>query len=303
MGKTLGRLRRLPEIEVLFPETLSEAISFLKKYNGTAKAIAGGTDLVPKMKRRELTPKYLIDLKGIAALNIVSYDNENGLRIGAMTTLSEVRESSIVRENCPILVETVSQMASVQVRNVATIAGNLCNAVPSADTAPPLIVLKAGLKLAGPEGERTVLVEDFFKGPGETLLDPLELVSEVQIPPARPGESGTYLKHTLRAEMDLAIVGIAAYLALNSKKDVCEDIRIAMGAVAPIPMRAKKAEEILRGKPLGEDLIENAARMVTEESRPIDDIRSSAEYRKEMVRVLTKRAIEQSWERVRGASG
>ena len=303
MSKRVGRLRRLPEIEVLVPKTLSEALSFLKKYSGAAKAIAGGTDLIPKMKRRELAPKYLIDLKGVADLNFINYDAENGLRIGSLTTLNEIRDSSAVKEHCPILVETVSQMASVQVRNMATMAGNLCNAVPSADTAPPLIALRARLKLLGPEGERTVLVEDFFKGPGETALELLELLTEIQIPPARPGEAGTYLKHTLRAEMDLALVGVAAYLARNSKKDICEKIRIAMGAVAPIPVRAKKAEETLRGKPLSDTLIETAGSLASEESSPIDDIRSSAEYRRGMVRVLTKKAIKQSWERAKAASG
>jgi carbon-monoxide dehydrogenase medium subunit len=255
------------------------------------------------MKRREHTPKYLVDLKGIADLNFIDYDPETGLRIGATATLNEVRESSIVNERCPVLVETVSQMASVQVRNAATISGNLCNAVPSADTAPPLIVLGASLKLVGPEGERTVSVEDFFRGPGETVLDPLMLVTEIQIPPACPGYAGTYIKHTLRGEMDLAIVGVAAYLTLNSKKDICEDIRIAMGAVAPVPMRAKKAEEVLKGKRLSDDLIESAARIASEESRPIDDIRSSAEYRKEMVSLLTRKSIKQSLNRAKAASG
>jgi CO/xanthine dehydrogenase FAD-binding subunit len=303
MSKRLGRLRRLPEMEVLFPKTLGEALSFLKKYSGAAKAIAGGTDLIPKMKRREIVPKYLIDLKGVADLNFINYEVENGLRIGSLTTLNEIRDSSAIKEHCPILVETVSQMASVQVRNMATMAGNLCNAVPSADTAPPLIALGATLKLSGPEGERTVLVEEFFNGPGETALEPLELLAEIQIPPARPGEAGTYLKHTLRAEMDLALVGVAAYLALNSKKDICEEIRIAMGAVAPTPVRAKKAEEALRGKPISDTLIETAGSLASEESSPIDDIRGSAEYRKEMVRVLTKRAIKQSWERAKASSG
>ena len=298
MGKILGRLRRLPEIECLFPKTLGEALLLLERHNGMARVIAGGTDLLPKMKRRELTPKYLIDLKGIADLNFINYETKEGLRIGPMTTLSEVGESSIVIKNYPILVETVLQMASIQIRNIGTIGGNLCNAVPSADTAPPLISLEARLKLVSLKGERTILVEDFFKGPDETVLDLLELVAEIQIPPTRPREGGTYLKHTLRRAMDLAIVGVAAYLALDLKEHICRDVRIAMGAVAPIPMRAKKAEEALRGKALGNDLIENAARIASEESRPIDDIRSSAEYRREMVRVLTKKSIKQSLERL-----
>jgi len=260
MGEMLGRLRRLPEIKCLFPKTLSEALLFLKKHNGAAKLIAGGTDLLPKMKRRELTPTYVIDLKGIADLNFIDYDTKKGLRVGATTTLSEVGESPVVREHYPILMETVSQMASIQIRNIATMGGNLCNAVPSADTAPPLIALGARLKLVGPKGERTVLVEDFFAGPDETVLEPLELLTEVQIPPPRPGEAGTYLKHTIRAEMDLAVVGVAAYLALDPKNHICKEVRIALGAVGPTPIRAKKAEESLHGKPLSDELIEDAAR-------------------------------------------
>lgn len=298
MGKTLGRLRRLPEIECLFPKTLSEALSLLRKHKGAAKALAGGTDLLPKMKRRELAPKYLIDLKGIANLNFIKYEKQKGLRIGAGTTLNEILESSVISKRYPILTEAVSQMASTQIRNIGTIGGNLCNAVPSADTAPPLIALGAGLKLVGPKKTRAVLVEDFFKGPDKTVLDPVELVAEVQIPPARSSEFGTYLKHTIRAEMDLAVVGVAAYLALDSKKHICKDVKIVLGAVAPIPMRAKKAEAVLIGKTLDDDLIESAAKIASEEAKPIDDIRSTAEYRKEMVKVLTKQAIKQSLEKV-----
>jgi len=300
MDKSLGRLRRLPETECLFPKTLGEALSLLKKHNGAARAIAGGTDLLPKMKRREIAPNYLIDLKGIEGLHFLKYDKEKGLRIGAATTLNEILESSVVRKRYPILKEAVSRMASAQIRNMGTIAGNLCNAVPSADSAPPLIALGAKLKLVGPKKARTVLVEDFFKGPDKTVLGPAELVAEIQIPPARSGEFGTYLKHTLRREMDLAVVGVAAYLCLDSKKNLCKDVKIVLGAVAPVPMRAKKGEEALKGKPINGDLIESAAKMASEEAKPIDDIRSSAEFRREMVRVLTKRAIQQSLERGKG---
>jgi CO/xanthine dehydrogenase FAD-binding subunit len=294
MGKTLGRLRRLPEIECFFPKTIREAVSLLKKYSSKAKVFAGGTDLIPKMKRRELTPKYLISLSGIPDLKFIKYEKEKGLRIGAATTLNEILQSSMIQKRYPILAETISQMASTQVRNIGTIAGNLCNAVPSADTAPTLIVLGAQLKLVGPQKQRTVLVEDFFKGPDRNVLDRMELVSEIQIPPAPSGARGTYLKHTLRRTMELAMVGVAAYFVPNSKKEICKEIKIALGAVAPVPLRAKKAEAVLMGKPFSDDLIEKTAQVASEESKPIDDIRGSAEYRKEIVRVLTKRIIEQS---------
>jgi len=290
MGRTLGRLRRLPEIECLFPETLGEAISLLEKYNGEARTIAGGTDLLSKLKRREVVPKYLIDLIGITGLHFINYSAESGLKIGATATLSEVEESPFAIENYPILVEAISQMGSVQVRNIGTVVGNLCNAVPSADTAPPLIALKARLKIVGPEGERDVMVEDFFKGPEKTVLGPYELVTEVCIPPARQGEGGTYIKHTPRGAMDLAWVGIAVNLVLNTEKRICKDVGIGMGAVAPIPTRAKKAEKVLMGEILTNDLVEKAGLIASDESSP----RSFPEYKKEMVKVLTKRAINKA---------
>jgi CO/xanthine dehydrogenase FAD-binding subunit len=297
MGKTLGRLRRLPEVECFFPKTLREVFSLLKGHKGTARVIAGGTDLLPKMKRREVVPKYLIDLRGIRDLNFIKYDREKGLRIGAATTLSEIIDFSAVSKNYPVLAEAISQMASTQVRNVATIGGNLCNAVPSADTAPPLIALGGQLRLVGPTKVRRVPVEEFFKGPDKTALGPGELVAEVQIPATFSNGSGAYLKHTLRAKMDLAIVGVATHLAFDSKKQICKDVKIVLGAVAPVPMRAERAEKVLRGKAINDGLIEDAARIASEESRPIDDIRSSAEYRREMVRILTKKALKRSLER------
>lgn len=293
MDKAIGRLRRLPEITCLFPKTLAEALSLLKKHKGEARTFAGGTDLLNKMKRREVVPKLLIDLKRIPDLKLIKYDKVIGLRIGAATTLAEILESRTARKHCPILVEAVSQMASPQIRNTGTIGGNLCNAVPSADTAPPLIAAGAHLKLVGLNKKvRTVSAEDFFKGPNKTVLGPIELLSEIQIPPASSHSSGTYLKHTLRREMDLAIVGVATHLTVDSRKDACRDVKIVLGAVAPVPMRAKKAEDALRGKTLSDELIEKAAEIASKESRPIDDIRGSAEYRKEMVRVLTKRALK-----------
>lgn len=298
MAKTLGRLRRLPKIECFFPKTVQEVLSLLKKYNRKARVFAGGTDLLTKMKRREVVPQYLIALNGIRDLHFIKYQKDKGLRIGAATTLSEVLESQMVQKYYPILTETIAQMASAQVRNVGTIAGNICNAVPSADTAPSLIVLGAQLKLVGMQKQRTVPVESFFKGPDRTLLGPMEIVSEIQLPSPTAKGGGAYLKHTLRREMDLPIAGVAVYMLLDSENTTCKDIKISMGAVAPVPMRAKKAEAILRGKPLSDDLVEHAAMIASEESKPIDDIRSSAQYRRDMVRVLTKQAIKRSLEKI-----
>jgi len=297
MCKKQGRLRRLPEIECLFPKSVKEALSMLAKHNGSARMISGGTDVIIKLKRRDLAAKYIIDLKTIDDLNFIRNDLHE-LRIGAVTNMTDVLESPLVCNKFPIIKDALSALASPQIRNTASIVGNLCNAVPSADSAPPLIVLQAKLKVVNLQNERMVPVEDFFTGPGATVLAPGELVTEISIPaPPAPG-AGTYIKHQLRAEMDLAIVGVGVYLSLDAKKSICKDARIALGAVAPVPMRARKAEDVLNGKALTDNLIETAAQIASEESKPIDDIRSSAEYRRTIAEVLTKRAIRQCLERV-----
>jgi len=220
------------------------------------------------------------------------------LRIGAATTLSEILESPVISEHYPILIDAVSKMASSQIRNIATLGGNLCNGAPSADTAPPLIALTARVKLTGLRGKRTLLLEDFFEGPEKTVMNPFELVTEIQVPPSHPRESGTYLKHTRRGAMDLATVGVAVYLALDSKENACKDIKISLGAVAPTPMRAKKAEDFLIGKRFDDDLIEHAAEIASQEARPkLTSFRAPPEYKKEMVKVFTKRAIKRSLEK------
>ena len=292
MCRSIGRLRRLPEIECLFPKTIQQALSMLESHNEFSRVIAGGTDIINKLKRRTETAKYIVDLKGIADLDFIEKDSQ-GLRIGAVTTLSDILESPLVCELYPIIRDAASVMASPQIRNTATIVGNLCNAVPSADSAPPLIALQAKLKVVSRQQERTVPVEEFFTGPGKTVLAPGELVEEIMIPYPRVPGAGSYLKHMLRSEMDLAVVGVGVYLILDAERTTCEEARIVLGAVAPTPIRARKAEDVLKGKILNNDLIETAAQIASDESKPIDDIRGSADYRKNMVGVLTKRAIKQ----------
>lgn len=297
MCRKEGALRRLPEIDCLFPKTVQEVLSMLEKHNGSTRVMSGGTDIIIKLKRRLLSARRIIDLRGIADLDFIRQD-PRGLRIGAVTTMSSVLESPVVCGDYPIITDALSVLASPQIRNVASMVGNLCNAVPSADCAPPLISLSAELKLASRDAKRTVPVEDFFTGPGTTVLAPGEIVTEIFIPsPPLPG-AGAYLKHQIRAEMDLAVAGVGVYICVDEKNSICTDARIALGAVAPVPMRAVKAEDILNGKKLDERLIEKSARVAAEESKPIDDIRGSAEYRRAIVEVLTKRAIRKCLERV-----
>jgi carbon-monoxide dehydrogenase medium subunit len=285
--------RRLPRFEYLAPKTMGEALSLLSRYKGRARVIAGGTDLLPKLKRREIkAPPYIIDLKKIRNLDYVKYGKRTGLSLGALATIQAVESSPIVREKFSVLFEAAESMASTQIRNRGTIAGNICNGVSSADTAPALLTLEAKLRLISHRGERIVNIGDFFTGPNETVVTAQEILKEIQVPNLPPFSKGRYLKLTPRRSMDLAIVGVAVIVI--PEDGICKEIRIGLGAVAPTPMRAKRAEGILKGQRLSKDIIERVAQTAAEESRPIGDHRASAEYRREMVKILTSRAITQA---------
>jgi carbon-monoxide dehydrogenase medium subunit len=284
--------RRLPKFNYLAPATLDEALSLLAQYKSKARVIAGGTDLVPKLKRREVkAPEYVIDLKGIPGLDKIRQDI-GGLTIGALVTIGVVESSPLIQQKFAILAQAAQSMASPQVRNRGTIAGNICNAVPSADSAPALLTLGARLKLISRKGERTINIEDFFTGPNRTALTDEEILLEIKIPDMPPKSKGVYLKLSPRRAMDLAIVGVAVVVV--PEDGICKDIRIALGAVAPTPLRTMKAETVLKGQKFNDNLIEKAAKTAAAEASPIDDHRASAEYRRDMIEVLVKRAIKQA---------
>jgi CO/xanthine dehydrogenase FAD-binding subunit len=291
-------IKRLPKFVYHAPTSLSEAFSLLATYGENAKVFAGGTDLLVSMKRRETTPEHLINLKGIADIKGIHHNEKQGIRIGALVTLGEIEHSKIIKERFCCLWDAVNVMASPQVRSLGTVGGNLCSAVPSADTAPPLIALGASLNLAGPDGERSVPVEDFFRGPRESVLQGNEILTRILIPnPPRRG-SGTYLKLMRRNAMELALVGVAAFLRLEQDKKVCCEARIALGAVAPTPIRAPTAEQVLIHKEIDEALAEKAGKAASMACSPISDFRSSLEYRSNMVEVLTKRAVLGAYARI-----
>lgn len=288
---------RLPKFEYLDPKTIEEACSLLSQHGDKARLIAGGTDLLIIMKHKEVTPEYLVGLKGIPNLDSIDADAE-GVRIGALATLRSIGDSAVVRERFPFLADIAGKMATHQIRNMGTIGGNICNAAPSADTAPSLICLGAKAKLVGPKKERIVTVEEFFTGPGETVLKAGEILTEIQVPNQPAHTGGAYLRLT-RLSVDLAVVGVAALVTLEGKGGLCKEARIALGAVAPTPIRAKKAEGVITGKKIEDGLIEEAAQIASEEARPITDVRGSAPYRTDIVRVLTKRAIGQALEQAK----
>lgn len=278
--------------EYIEPASLEEAIDILAQYDGKAKIIAGGTDLVGQMRLKKIEPEYVVDIAGIPGLDYIRYDEKQGLRIGALATMRALETSAELRRKYPVVSQAASQLGSLAIRMVATVGGNLCNAAPSAETAPALIGVSAKARIVGPSGERVVPLEEFFTGPGATVLKKGELLVELQAPVPPANIRGVYLKHSFRGTIDLAIVGVAA-VGIVSEGEVCKDIKIVLGAVAPVPMRALDAEKLLRGKKIDDGMINRSARAASGEARPISDVRASAEYRRKMVEVFTRRALRQ----------
>lgn len=279
----------VPEFEYLVPETLKEACALLNEYNGQAKVLAGGSDLIVKMKNGLLKPEYLVSLKNLDELKGVRYEPGVGVIIGSRTTHTMVVDNPILKDKFPSVSASAATMAAHQVRNIGTLGGNMVNAVPSADMPPILISLDAKARIVGPAGERTVTVEEFFVGPGRTVLASDEILAEIIIP-EQATTGSNYIKFGLRKAGALAVVGVASSVVMDG--DVVKDTRIVLGAVAPIPMRAKEAESVLRGKKVSQDLIDQAGQVAASEAKPISDIRGSAEYRRNLVSVLTRRSLK-----------
>jgi carbon-monoxide dehydrogenase medium subunit len=284
--------RRLPRIKYLSPTSLDDALSIVAAEHEKARLLAGGTDLIPQVKRREIdAPEYVVDLKRIPGLDAITYDRQLGLKIGALASIAAVEQSADVRRYFPILSQAASVMASPQVRNRGTFVGNICNAVPSADSAPPLLALGASVRIKGAKAERVVPLDQFFIGPRKTILGPDEIVVDISVPPLSTESGGVYLKLSPRHSMDLAVVGVA--VEGTCKNGICSDIKVALGAVAPTPVRAPMAELMLQGQKITQELIDEAAKNAITQCSPIDDHRASAEYRCDMVYVMTRRALTQ----------
>lgn len=283
--------------EIALPRSVEECLSVLNERAGKAKVVAGGTDLLPQMKNGLLHPPYVVDLSGIAALRTLQRANGKGLRIGAAVTARTLELDPHVRSAYAAIAESGALVGSVQVRNLATVGGNLCNAAPSADMAPPLIALDAEAVIVGPKGQRRVPMASFFTGVRQTVLAPDELLLEIAVPAPGPQSGGQYLRHTPRRELDIAVVGVASQITLAN--GVCEKVRIALASVAPTPVRALAAERALMGQTLTPELIERAAEIAIEAAKPISDQRGSAEYRRHLVRVLTRRTLTTALERAR----
>ena len=282
--------RTIEEFQYSCPTTVSEAVSILAR--SQAEVLAGGTDLLPMMKLRDVTPSHVINIKDIADLAYVREDDE-GLKIGPLTTISTIRESHLIRQKYLAVHEAAARFAYPQIRNMATVGGNICRSSPSADMVPPLMAFDAEVKLEGPNGGRTVALEDFFTGPGANVLE-RELLTEILIP-RKDGKHGSAFEKVRRNSGDLAKVNCAVKVVTSDR--TCEDIRIVLGAVAAKPIRARNAEQAIRSRTIDEDVVELAARKVAEDIAPITDVRSTSAYRTEVSKVLVGRLIRLAVER------
>jgi len=268
--------------------SINEALALKRKYSERSAFLAGGTDLMIKIRMKRFAPLTLINIKDINELQGIQNTDEY-IRIGPLVTLSEIAKSDLLKNEIPILPETALMMASPQVRNLGTIGGNLCNAAPSADMAPPLIALDSDVILVSEKGEEKIKLEDFFKGPGESVLKNDKILKSILIPKPADGFKMTYRRHTLREAMDIAIISAAVgFLQVDGN---IQSSRIVLGAVAPIPMRAKKAESLLDKYDGTNKIFETVAVAAMNESLPINDVRGTLEYRREMVKVLIKRTL------------
>lgn len=284
----------LPDFDYIAATSVAEASRMLGSIGPEARIIAGGTDVLPMLKQGTLVTKTLISITRLSELKKISFEKGKGHIIGALVTHNEIMNSTVLQNKYMSICETTHHMANNQIRNIGTIGGNITNAVPSADLPPILIALGAAVTLQGNGGSRTVPLEDFFTGPRQSVIKQDEILTEIVIP-ENSFSGSTYHKFGLRRSGALAVVGVAVAVAMEG--NVCKDARIVLGAVAPTPKRAKDAEALLKGKEVNDVLLEEAAKLAAAASSPITDIRGSEEYRRDMVRVFTRRCLRKAMDK------
>lgn len=294
-----GKGMALPNFDYIAAKSLEEASELACKYGDRCVLMAGGTDVILLIKESALKGvDTVIDLKNIPEMNQLEFACGEGLKVGALTKLFTIQTSALVAEKMPAVADAAHYVASAQIRRKGTMAGNICNASPSADTAPILLAMNATVKTYSAEGGRTIPIDEFFKGVKKTCLkkDKGEIVTEIDIPELKPGEGSAYFKHAVRKAMDLAIIGSGVWVKTEGNR--ITDCRIAMGGVGITPLRAKKAEQFLIGKEATEENLAETGRIASTECSPISDVRASAEYRRDMIRVFTKRALKKALEQL-----
>jgi CO/xanthine dehydrogenase FAD-binding subunit len=284
--------------EYFAPTSLQEAIGLLEQYQDAGvEVLAAGTDILAEMRINKWGPRVLVSLNSVPGLKGIKFSENEGLRIGALTTFTEIANSAPVRSRFAPISDAASVVGALQIRNRATIGGNICHASPAAEMGAPLLALGASVLVTGPQGERTLPLQEVFAGPGKTSLAPAEILTEILVPTLPAGTSGAYLKFSPRKALDLAVVSVAAVVR-GDGDGACSDCRIGLGAVAPTPIRARKAEAAALEQGIAPAALPGIGRLAAEECAPIDDARASAAYRREMVATLVQRAIGQAVGRI-----
>jgi carbon-monoxide dehydrogenase medium subunit len=288
------------EIEFEAPQTLTEAVALLRERGKDARVLAGGTDLIVQLREGKREPDLVVDVKGIPELYNLSYSATSGLLLGAAVPCSKVYNDPVVCECYPGLIDAASLIGSIQIQSRASLGGNLCNGSPAADGVPPLIVLSAVCRIAGPNGERELPAEEFITGPGQTVLGPQEILVSLRLPPPPERSGAKYLRFIPRNEMDIAVAGAASYLELDQDGKTIRAARVVLAAVAPTPLLVGEAADVLIGKPASEDLFEAAAEAARKAARPITDMRGAEWQRRHLAGVLVRRTLQGALERARG---
>jgi carbon-monoxide dehydrogenase medium subunit len=275
------------------PTSLREAHQVLAKAKGPGdiRALVGGSDLVDQIRVNRRTPSVVLDIKRIPEMKRLQWLPRSGLHVGAAVSCTDTASFPAVVQHYGSIHESCLLVGSIQIQNRASMAGNIGNSAPSGDTIPGLITFGAKVLLTGPRGKREVLLESFFTGPGQNVCAPDELIQEIIVPPPPANSSGHYLRFIPRNEMDIAVAGVASMITLDRRTHRCTTARIALASVAPTPVRARAAEAVLEGKQITAALIQEAGEKAVEAARPISDVRGTIEYRKELVKVLTRRTL------------
>jgi aerobic carbon-monoxide dehydrogenase medium subunit len=286
----------MKDFEYFSAGSLQEACSLISQYKEVGKILAGGQSLITLLRQKLISPTCLVDIKELKELDYIEFDETKGLRMGGLTTHRAIEKSPVIQQKYPVLSEMEKSVASVQTRNWGTIGGNLCSADPIGDPAPSLIALGAKLKLVSTRGERIIPLEEFFEDYFTTVIEPDEILAEIQLPPPAANTGIEYMKFST-IEAGIKIVSTSVAITVEPGSSLCKDAKIVMSAVAPIPLVTKNTAEVLKGKELTDNLILEAAKTAAAETDPVSDTHASAEYRKELVKVIVKRAIKKAFEK------
>jgi len=289
----------LQSFEYVKPSSVDEAIKLLEEKGDAAKVLAGGTDLLVQLRGDRYEIDRLVDVKNVSELTQITFSVKDGLSLGASVPCYQVYSNEAISRAYPGLIDAATLVGGIQIQGRASIGGNLCNAAPSGDTIPALIVHGAVCDISGPGGSRSLPVETFCTAPGKSILQPGELLVSLRLPPPEKQFGSSYLRFIPRNEMDIAVVGVGASVVLDSSKKKIISSRIALASVAPTPLFIESAEEALKGQEISDDVIAQAAKIAMDSTQPITDMRGPAEFRKHLVGVLTKRALHQAISRAK----